>query len=182
MFEALGFAVSRGNTCAMVPELKSRNALEDGNYSLRAAKIGLPRCSGTGVCSCVLPTPPTIQGKVASLAQVLCLFFVCLPPCPLPLLPACFPGSASAKLAVCAEENQASTTVASRFRIANPVLCRLCSMLHTVPAHGFDMGNDQRCEPCAVKQAAGCIRRPHLFFLRTDESIAAALKHILPGK
>jgi len=78
MFEALGFAVSRGSTCAMVPELKSRNALEDGNYSLRAAKIGVPRCSGTGVCSCVLPTPPTMQGKVASLAQVFCLFSVCL--------------------------------------------------------------------------------------------------------
>jgi len=55
-------------------------------------------------------------------------------------------------------------------------------MLHTVPAQFFDRGVDQRCEPCAVKQAAGCIRQPHLFFLRTNESIAAALKHVLPDK
>jgi len=69
MFEALGYAVSRSNTCAMVPELKSRNALEDGDYSLKAARIGVPKCSGTGVCSCVLPTPPKMKGQIVSLAQ-----------------------------------------------------------------------------------------------------------------
>ena len=56
-------------SCAMVPELKSRAAL-NGDISLSAARIGVPKCDGTGVCSCVLPTPPTMRGHVASLAQV----------------------------------------------------------------------------------------------------------------
>ena len=79
MFEALGLLGTRGlhpsftelmQSCAMVPELKSRAALDSGDYSLKAARIGVPKCSGTGVCSCVLPTPPAMHGQVAALAQV----------------------------------------------------------------------------------------------------------------
>ena len=76
MFEALGLLGARGSftelmqSCAMVPELKSRAALDTGDYSLKAARIGVPKCSGTGVCSCVLPTPPAMHGQVAALAQV----------------------------------------------------------------------------------------------------------------
>ena len=76
MFEALGLLGARGSftellqSCAMVPELKSRAALDNGDYSLKAARIGVPKCTGTGVCSCVLPTPAGKHGQVASLAQV----------------------------------------------------------------------------------------------------------------
>lgn len=57
-------------SCAMVPELKSRGALENGDYSLKAARIGVPSCTGTGVCSCVLPQPASMHGHIASLSQV----------------------------------------------------------------------------------------------------------------
>jgi hypothetical protein len=76
MFEALGLFGARGSftellqSCAMVPELKSRAALDNGDYSLKAARIGVPKCTGTGVCSCVLPTTAGKHGQVASLAQV----------------------------------------------------------------------------------------------------------------
>lgn len=76
MFEALGLLGGRGSftelmqSCAMVPELKSRSALENGDYSLKAARIGVPSCTGTGVCSCVLPQQSAMQGQVAALSQV----------------------------------------------------------------------------------------------------------------
>ena len=55
----------------MVPELKSRSALERGDYSLKAARVGVPRCNGEGVCSCVLPQQHSkMQGQVAALSQV----------------------------------------------------------------------------------------------------------------
>ena len=74
MFQTLGLAGGRGielmQSCAMVPELKSRAALEHGDFSLKGSMIGVPSCSGTGVCSCVLPTQAASRGHVASLAQV----------------------------------------------------------------------------------------------------------------
>ncbi len=75
MFQTLGLVGGRGielmQSCAMVPELKSRAALEHGDFSLKGSMIGVPSCSGTGVCSCVLPTQASSRGHVASLAQVL---------------------------------------------------------------------------------------------------------------
>ena len=61
-------------SCAMVPELKSRAALERGDFSLKAAAIGVPSCNGQGVCSCVLPAGHAkMHGHVAALAQVILL-------------------------------------------------------------------------------------------------------------
>ena len=80
MFEALGLLGTRGGftelmqSCAMVPELKSRAALERGDFSLKAAAIGVPSCNGQGVCSCVLPAGHAkMHGHVAALAQVILL-------------------------------------------------------------------------------------------------------------
>jgi hypothetical protein len=80
MFEALGLLGTRGGftelmqSCAMVPELKSRAALERGDFSLKAAAIGVPSCNGQGVCSCVLPARHAkMHGHVAALAQVILL-------------------------------------------------------------------------------------------------------------
>ena len=74
MFQTLGLIGGRGielmQSCAMVPELKSRAALDHGDFSLKGSMIGVPSCSGTGVCSCVLPTQASSRGHVASLAQV----------------------------------------------------------------------------------------------------------------
>jgi hypothetical protein len=74
MFEQLGLLrqnlTELMQSCAMVPELKSRGALENGDYSLKAARIGVPSCTGTGVCSCVLPQPASMHGHIASLSQV----------------------------------------------------------------------------------------------------------------